>query len=73
MPQIKAETYLVPSTYNRYRSFCVHVGSYTDTFGIRIVREDVARFISSRDDYTADPEDIFITSGGNCGIKVNHI
>ena len=38
--------------------------------GIRIVREDVAQFISKRDGYPADPEDVIITAGGAQGIRV---
>lgn len=45
-------------------------GSYTDPLGLRIVREDVAQFISERDGYPADPEDIILTNGGAQGIQV---
>ncbi|CAH3174539.1 unnamed protein product [Porites lobata] len=46
------------------------IGSYTDTSGLRIVREHVARFITKRDGYTADPDSIILTSGGASGIKI---
>ena len=48
----------------------VFLGSYTDPLGLRIVREDVAQFISERDGYLADPEDIILTNGGAHGIQV---
>lgn len=48
----------------------VFLGSYTDPLGLRIVREDVAQFISERDGYPADPEDIILTNGGAHGIQV---
>lgn len=49
---------------------CVFVGSYTDTFGLRIIREDVANFNSKRDGYPADPDDIILLSGGATGVQV---
>ena len=50
----------------------LYIGSYTDTTGLRIVREHVAQFITKRDDYTADPDSIFLTSGGASAIKVGN-
>ena len=50
----------------------MHVGSYTDSTGLRIVREHVAQFITKRDGYTADPDRIFLTSGGATAIKVGN-
>ena len=50
----------------------LHVGSYTDSTGLRIVREHVAQFITKRDGYTADPDSIFLTSGGATAIKVGN-
>ena len=49
-----------------------HIGSYTDSTGLRIVREHVAQFITKRDGYTADPDRIFLTSGGATAIKVGN-
>ncbi|XP_073231571.1 alanine aminotransferase 2-like [Porites lutea] len=46
------------------------IGSYTDTSGLRIVHEHVARFITKRDGYTADPDSIILISGGASGIKI---
>ena len=51
----------------------LHVGSYTDTTGLRIVREHVAQFITKGDGYTADPDSIFLTSGGATAIKVGNL
>ena len=45
-------------------------GSYTDTFGLGIIREDVAQFISRGDGYTADPDDVILTNGGALGMQV---
>ena len=39
--------------------------------GMRIIREDVAKFISRRDGYAANLEDIILTSGGAHGIRVH--
>ena len=46
------------------------VGSYTDTLGLRIIREDVAKYISRRDGYPADPDDVMLINGGATGIQV---
>ena len=48
----------------------VSVGSYTDTIGLRIIREDVAKYISRRDGYPADPDDVILLNGGSIGIQV---
>ena len=48
----------------------VFVGSYTDTLGLRIIREDVAKYISKRDGYPADPDDVILLNGGATGIQV---
>ena len=45
-------------------------GSYTDSPGISIIREDIAKYISERDGYPADPSDIIMTTGASDGIKV---
>lgn len=49
------------------------VGSYTDTFGLRIIREDAAKYISRRDGYPADPDDVILTNGGSIAIQVCYI
>ena len=52
--------------------FVFRAGSYTDFVGLRLVREDVAKFISRRDGYPADPDDIILTNGGSIGIQVRY-
>lgn len=46
------------------------ISSYTMIPGMRIIREDVAKFISRRDGYAANLEDIILTSGGAHGIRI---
>lgn len=46
------------------------ISSYTDTIGLRIIREDVAKYISKRDGYPADVDDVILTNGGAIGIQV---
>ncbi|XP_015766692.1 PREDICTED: alanine aminotransferase 2-like isoform X3 [Acropora digitifera] len=46
------------------------IASYAAVEGLGIIRKNVAQFISKRDGYTADPEDIYLTSGGANGIKI---
>ncbi|XP_020603210.1 alanine aminotransferase 2-like isoform X1 [Orbicella faveolata] len=46
------------------------ISSYTDTIGLRIIREHVAKYISRRDGYPADPDDVILLNGGARGIQV---
>lgn len=45
-------------------------GSYTDSPGISIIREDIAKYIHERDGYPSNPSDIIMTTGASDGIKV---
>ncbi|TGZ58586.1 hypothetical protein CRM22_009560 [Opisthorchis felineus] len=45
------------------------VGSYSDSLGLRVVREDVAKFIERRDGFPTDWENIFLTSGASEAVK----
>ena len=47
------------------------LGSYTDIIGLRLIREDVAKYISRRDGYPADVDDVILTHGGAIGIEVS--
>jgi len=45
------------------------VGAYSDSQGVKLVREHVAQFISERDGHPADAADIFLTDGASAGVK----
>jgi len=51
------------------------MGAYTESMGIRFIREAVANFIDKRDDIattdgiSADPDKIFLTTGASEGVK----
>jgi alanine transaminase len=45
------------------------VGAYSESKGVRFVREAVARFIQARDGIPADPEAIFLTDGASKGVQ----
>lgn len=45
------------------------VGSYSDSAGVRVIREDVARYISERDGFPSNPDNIFLSTGASDGIK----
>ncbi|GFR85582.1 alanine aminotransferase 2 [Elysia marginata] len=45
------------------------IGSYTDSCGLMVVREDVANYIGERDGYPADAKDIVLCTGASDGIK----
>jgi aspartate/methionine/tyrosine aminotransferase len=60
---------------NIIRMMKTGMGAYTESKGVRFIREAVAEFIDNRDDYVrsggvrADPEKIFLTSGASGGVK----
>ena len=45
------------------------LGAYTDSKGMRFVREAVAHFIEERDGMAADPENIYLTDGASKGVQ----
>ncbi len=45
------------------------VGAYTESQGIRVVREEVAEFLEARDGHKADPDNIFLTNGASEGVR----
>ena len=46
------------------------LGSYTESQGIRTVREDIANYIARRDGYPANPSDIYLCNGATEGIRL---
>lgn len=52
---------------------CIYTftGSYTSAQGINVLRQDVANYITQRDSYPANCEDIFLINGGAEGIDVS--
>ncbi len=45
------------------------MGAYSESKGVRFVREAVARFITRRDGIPADPEAIYLTDGASKGVQ----
>src|SRR5690242_1123920 len=45
------------------------LGAYTESKGLRFVREAVAEFIHARDGIASDPEAIFLTDGASKGVQ----
>jgi aspartate/methionine/tyrosine aminotransferase len=45
------------------------VGAYSESKGVRFVREAVARFITRRDGIPADPDAIYLTDGASKGVQ----
>lgn len=45
-------------------------GSYTDSKGIEMIRRNVAKWISERDGYDADFNNIYLINGATDGIRV---
>ena len=46
------------------------VGAYSHSQGIPHIRESVAKFISERDGYSADPAMIYLTQGASAGVQL---
>jgi len=45
------------------------LGAYSESKGVRFVRDAVARFITERDGIPADPEAIYLTDGASKGVQ----
>jgi len=46
-------------------------GSYSDSFGIEVARQDIAEYITQRDGgIPSDFNDVFLSTGASDGIKV---
>lgn len=45
------------------------IGAYSDSSGVRVAREDIARYITERDGHPANVEDIFLSTGASDSIK----
>jgi alanine transaminase len=61
-----------PDVITRAKEYIAAVpsaGAYTESAGIRIVRQQVADFLLQRDGYAADPNNIILTSGASDAVK----
>lgn len=45
------------------------LGAYSESRGVRFIREAVAEFIHERDGHRIDPDDIFLTDGASKGVQ----
>ena len=45
------------------------VGAYTDSHGLSLVKDEVAKFIEARDGFPADANDIALTTGASEGVR----
>lgn len=46
------------------------IGAYSHSKGVPIIRRHVAQYISERDGYPSDPDDIFLTAGASSGVSL---
>ncbi len=53
-----------------YRKEITNIDAYTHYKGLSIVRENIAKFISERDNCETHKEDIFLSNGASGGIKI---
>lgn len=60
----------VIATARKVLAGTVHgVGAYSESKGVRFIREAVAAFIAERDGIATDPEAIFLTDGASKGVQ----
>ncbi|XP_046563703.1 alanine aminotransferase 2-like [Haliotis rubra] len=45
------------------------LGSYSDSAGVAVIREDIANYITQRDGFPSNPDDIIMSTGASDGIK----
>ena len=45
-------------------------GSYTQSTGIELIRQDIAKYIERRDGSPSNASDIYVTAGASVGVKV---
>lgn len=45
------------------------IGAYSDSSGVRVIREDIASYITNRDGHPCNPDNIFLCTGASDGIK----
>ena len=53
----------------KYLAAVSSIGAYTESQGIRVVRDEVAAFLQARDGHRADPDNIFLTNGASEGVR----
>jgi alanine transaminase len=54
----------------KYLNAVPDLGAYSESQGVFTVREEVAAFLTERDGYAANPDDIFLTNGASEGVRV---
>ena len=65
--QGKVKSTCILSEYSMHT--CIHVGSYSESRGIEIIRKHVAEFISQRDSVPCSYKNIYLVNGASEGIK----
>lgn len=48
-------------------------GAYSDSAGVPVIRQDIAKFISERDGYPCDSNHVYLSTGASDGIKVSKV
>ena len=54
---------------NIFHKYIDNISAYTDYLGIKEVRQNIAKFIETRDGHPSDYRNIFTTNGTSGGIK----
>ena len=67
---IKVLVNLILLYYGLFISPFVLIGSYTDSRGVTLIRKHAEEFITKRDGFKADFENIYLVNGATDGIKV---
>ncbi|KAF9516097.1 hypothetical protein BS47DRAFT_1341188 [Hydnum rufescens UP504] len=62
-----------PDVIQRARELYAEIGSigaYSQSQGVPFIRQNVAKFIHTRDGYPSNPSDIFLTAGASAGVSL---
>jgi alanine transaminase len=55
---------------DRSRKGVVGMGAYTESKGMRVVRDDIADFLEERDGFRGNIENLFLTNGASSGVTL---
>ena len=51
----------------------IRLGSYSDSMGVRLIREHITEYLETRDDHYTNISDIFMLNGAAEGVRVSSL
>lgn len=72
-PELLGKGHFAPDVEARAKTYLANIqggtGAYSNSQGIKIVRDEVAAFIEQRDGHSSNPDDIFLSDGASSSVK----